>query len=266
MSDCQKNQERLSAFLGGEITDDAEARMKEHLERCPKCRKDMDDIQRIMAGAEALHKDIEKARDTVDWEALARRITDAAFARKEKASPESKAAPFWKVLFEPKWRPVFAGVLAGILLGSVATFLLLKPGLFHPTSRPVYSASSDFIDRVELQLAKRETLDYLEKSQYLILDFVQSPPGRARLLSQDLAAQWARDMLSRKRYINQHLDKMQMAKAREICNQIELLFLELSQISDEISAEEIGKIQKFIDQKQILLKIQLIKKELESEV
>jgi hypothetical protein len=53
-----------------------------------------------------------------------------------------------------------------------------------------------------------------------------------------------------------------MLKAKMICDQIELLFYELSQISAKLSTEEIEKIQKFIGERQILLKIDLLKKEL----
>jgi hypothetical protein len=74
-------------------------------------------------------------------------------------------------------------------------------------------------------------------------------------------------MLAKKRFLNQQLDKGEMAKAREICDQIEILFLELSQMSDELSAEETAKIKEFVEQKQLLLKIKLLRKELkESEV
>jgi hypothetical protein len=56
---------------------------------------------------------------------------------------------------------------------------------------------------------------------------------------------------------------MQLARAREVCNQIEFLFLELSQISDELTAEETARIKDFVEQKQLLLKIKLLKKELQ---
>ena len=41
-----------------------------------------------------------------------------------------------------------------------------------------------------------------------------------------------------------------------------MLFLELSQINEAVSAEEAAKIRKFVEDKQILLKIRLLKKEL----
>ena len=54
-----------------------------------------------------------------------------------------------------------------------------------------------------------------------------------------------------------------MAKAKAICDQIEFLFYELTQISVQLSEEEISKIQNMIEEKKLLLKIKLLKKELE---
>jgi len=267
MSDCQKIQGCLAAFLDGELNGNDEVHMKKHLDDCPECRRSLEDMRRILDGADAVREDIQKVMDTVDWDALPRQIAESAFAGKGRAPRVSRASSFWQALVQPRFRPVYAGLLAGIVVGAVGMFFALKPQIFRPAAGPKYSASSDFIDRVELQLAKRETLDYLDKSQYLILDFIQSPPGRARLSQKDLSPQRARDMLSKKRYINQQLDKMQLARAREVCNQIEFLFLELSQISDELTAEEAARIKDFVEQKQLLLKIELLKKELqESEV
>jgi len=263
MSDCQKIQGCLAAFLDGELNGNDEVHMKKHLDDCPECRRSLEDMRRILDGADAVREDIQKVMDTVDWDALPRQIAEAAFAGKGRAPRVSRASSFWQALVQPRFRPVYAGLLAGIVVGAVGMFFALKPQIFRPAAGPKYSASSDFIDRVELQLAKRETLDFLDKSQSLILDFVQSEPGQASVLQRDLTSQRMRDMLSKKRYINPQLDKMQLVKAREICNQIETLFFELSQISDELSAEEAARIKDFVEKKQLLLKIKLLKKEIQ---
>jgi len=58
-----------------------------------------------------------------------------------------------------------------------------------------------------------------------------------------------------------------MAKAKVLCDQIEQLFLDLSQISQELSAAELAKLQMLIQERKLVMKIKLVKKELqESEV
>ncbi len=53
-----------------------------------------------------------------------------------------------------------------------------------------------------------------------------------------------------------------MAKARNLCDQIERMFVELSLISEEISAEEAARIQRYIEEKNLLLRIKLLRGEL----
>ncbi len=264
MSDCRSFPNDLAAYMNGDLSVDSVQVFKEHLAMCPKCKNEFEDIQKILDGADALHDDIKKVMDTIDWDALPGRITSAVFEKARAGRLSSGARSFWDAIFQPRWRPVYAGVTAGLVLGVILTLAFLKPGLLRTPPGATYYASNEFIDRVELQMAKRDTLDYLERSEYLILDFIQSPPGKAQILRQNQTVGQAKDLLSKKRYINQQLDRIQMAKAKDICNQIELLFLELSQISDSLAAEEIIKIQKLVEDKQLLLKIKLLKKEIEN--
>ncbi len=57
-----------------------------------------------------------------------------------------------------------------------------------------------------------------------------------------------------------------MAKAKAICDQIETLFFELSQFDGELAAAELGRIRGYVEERQLLLKINLVKKELQSGV
>jgi len=263
MSDCRSVRKDLAAYIGGGLSPDAAAGIKEHLAMCAKCKNEFESIQKIIDGADALHSDIRKVMETIDWEALPGRIAQSVF-EKQRAPRRAAGVPtIWGALVQPRWRPVYAGVAAGLVLGVILTLIFLRPGAFRPAAGAKYYASNEYIDRVELQMARRDTLDYLEKSQVLILDFVQSSPEKARLLPREQAGLKAQDLLSKKRYLNAQLDRMQMAKAKDICNQIDLLFLELSQISEELTVGEIAKIQKLVDEKQLLLKIKLLKKEIE---
>jgi hypothetical protein len=128
-----------------------------------------------------------------------------------------------------------------------------------------YYASGEFLDRAELEMARRETVDYLEKSQYVLLDFFGTPSGQAGARPAASVAQ-ARELLSKKKYLNRELERFQMAKAKAICDQIEMLFLELAQLSDELPEAELAKVRNLMQDRQLLLKISLVKKELQNGV
>jgi len=76
----------------------------------------------------------------------------------------------------------------------------------------------------------------------------------------------ARELLSKKKYLNRELDKFQMAKAKAVCDQIEMLFLELAQISGNLPEAELAKIRDLVEERQLFLKINLVKKELQNGV
>lgn len=223
---------------------------------CPDCRKQWEEAEAILRGAAALKDDVRKAMNTVDWDALPGRIADRAFARPVRERIRTAFPSFG-------WKPIFAGALGGLLIGaSIMYFALRTPHPVRPEALGIH-ASGEFLDRAELSVAKRETIDYLEKSQAMLLDFVQaSPEDAGRLLTNESAVRRTADLLSKKRLVDAHLDEASMAKARKICDQIERLFVELSRISEEITAEEAARIQRYVEEKNLLLRIMLLRGEL----
>jgi len=255
-------QQRLVEYLSGEIDPGERELLMTHLKDCPSCQAEEVRLKKLLDAASAQKHDVDRAMDTVDWEKLALRIADAAEGRAQaalRARPE-KRRPVFAWLF----RPAMAYLLAGLFIGGLAMFGVFKAGWLNPSARPAYVASVDFLDKAELELARRETLNYLERSQYLLLDFAQTPPDKAGAVwHKEFSSQQAADLVSSKRFINPQLDKIPMAKAREICDQIEVLFLELSQMSGRLSETQWKDIQDRVEQSQLLLKINLVKKELQ---
>lgn len=264
MKDCKRIGKNMVAFLYGELEESEKDRLVSHIESCAACRNEIEQFERIQKGADVMNNDIEKAMATIDWESLPARIADKVAEKEVPIVRESRRTGSWKVLFQPGFRPVYAGVLLGIVVGSLVTFLIFRSQPFQKQENGRIVVPEGFYDMMELEMARRETIDYLDKSEYLLLDFVQSSPERsAEFWRSDIASQRARDLLSKKTYIDQQLDKLQLAKAKAICDQIELLFFELMQISEKLSTEELMKIQGLIEEKQLLLKIKLVKKDLE---
>ncbi len=260
-------QTELAAYLYGELPADRSGEIEAHLESCSVCRLEMNTIKKVFNGADTLNPDMENAAQRVDWDSLPDRITDWVFNQKGKGQVRNRPRlrVFW--LHSPI-RSVYAALILGVCLGAVLTLLVIRP------PRPAESAAGDLIvstlalESMDIEVARRTTLDYLDRSQYLLLDLMQSSPDKAADFWQSaFGNQQARSLLSKKKYIDQQLDNFQMVKAKALCDQIEMLFLELSQISHELSSAELSKLQSLIEERQLILKIKLVKKELqESEV
>jgi len=264
MMDCKKIKKDLVAFLYGELREGEKELIKAHLDDCPDCKKELQHMKEVIKGADSLQEDIERTMASVDWEELPSRITETVFAKEAPLPRESWLAGMARFFFQPKLRPVYAALLIGVLLGSLITVMVLRAPLPRERETGEFLVSRDFLENVELEMARRETLNYLEESQFLLLDFIQSTSEKsAEFWQSEFVSQKARGLLARKKYISPQLDKFKMAKAKAICDQIEFLFYELIQISAQLSEEEISKIQNMIGEKKLLLKIKLLKKELE---
>jgi hypothetical protein len=262
MKTNHEDRKRLVDYLSGELDPGEAEAVMAHRKDCPPCRAEEARLKKILDAVSARRTDAERVMAAIDWDKLALRIADVA---------ESKASAFpAKTVTRPGYfgwllRPALAYLLIGLLIGGLAMFGVFRAGLLTPSSRGGYIASRDFLDRTELELARRETVNYLEQSQYLLLDFAQAPPDKAgRVWEKGFPSQQAADLISRKKYINAQLDKIPMSKAREICDQIEALFLELGQIGGRLNEAQWQEIQGRVEQSQLLLKIQLVKKELQS--
>jgi hypothetical protein len=264
MKDCKRTTRNLVAFLYGELDETEKQRTEEHLKKCQMCNKELQELKELYETADLLNPDMEEAMESVDWESLPVRIAGDVFDQEFPQDRRKRRAGLWPLLFQPRLRPAYVGLLLGIIFGAAATFLIFQSSPIQVAEDGRIIAPQGFYEMMELEMARRETIDYLDRSEYLLLDFVQSAPEKSvEFWQSDYASQRTMDLLSKKKYIDPQLDKIKLAKAKVICDQIEFLFFELMQISDELSAEELKKIQSFIQERQLLLKIKLVRKELQ---
>ena len=264
MKDCKRTNRNLVAYLYGELGRIEKNRLESHLKTCQGCKEEFLELEKIYQMADALNEDMEMASASVDWENLPARIADEVFGGEQTRIRRPRRAGFWMLLFQPRFRLAYAGLLLGIIVGAAATFLIFRSPPLQIAEDGRIIAPQGFFEMMELEMARRETIDYLDRSEYLLLDFVQSSPEESvEFWQSDVASQRAKDLLSKKKYIDLQLDKIKLAKAKLICDQIELLFFELMQISDELSVEELEKIQRLIQERQLLMKIKLVRKELQ---
>ena len=263
MKTCRGFDDDLAAALAGDPG--ADERLETHAEACPRCRTEIGAYRRLLAETKAAADEARMVARTVDWDALAVRTTERAFAAA--AGEERRAARRGFPAAGLAWRPVFAGLLAGLAVGAAAMYLVLRaPGPGRSEARvEAFHASPEFLENAEHEIARRATLDYLKQSQFILLDFVESGDsgtgGRPVL-----DARRARDLLAKKRYLNAQLETSRMSQAKAICDQIELLFLELAGLNEELPAAELDRVRRLIGEHGLLLKIALVRKELESEV
>ena len=225
MNTCKRVVKELVAYLSGELDDRNTQAVEIHLKKCPSCRRELEEFRTVVEAADVLGSDLRLDLGDIDFENLSERITAVAFSRDNSRRRADRRVRF----FSPQWRPVLAGVLAGLFIGTGLTILVFQTGNRGIREGAEYAVNPAFLERAEYEMARRETIDYLDQSANLLLDFVQvSSPGKTELLQPALSSERARDLMSKKKYLNPQLEKYRLAKAKAICDQIELLFYELA--------------------------------------
>lgn len=264
MKDCKKTYRNLVAFLYGELGEHEKEHAEAHIKTCPKCTDELRRLREVYDAADTLNPDIEEAMESVDWENLPARIADGVFSESPSRVRRPRRTSLWPVLLQPRFRFAYVGLIFGIIIGAVITFMMFRPPALQVAADGRIIVPQGFYDKMELEMARRDTIDYLDKSEYLLLDFIQSSPEKSiEFWQSEYASLTASELLSKKKYIDTQLDNFNLAKAKVICDQIELLFFELTQISEELSVDELRKIQQLIEERQLLLKIKLVRKELQ---
>ena len=261
MKNCRYYRQDWLAYLLGELDSNRQKMMAEHLTRCQRCQKELNEIKDAIGRTEEWKSEVGKTMADIDWDRLQVAIADNVFRQKESQSAAGRAA----ALKHRRWQPALAGLVAGLLLGMFFSYLFLRPEKWPESSSSGNSKvnlPAGFVQRVDLALAQRETLDYLERSQYLLLELLQakSPDQASALLTKDRKQK----LLTEKKYLNNQLEEVKLAKAKMLCDQIEMLFLELIQLSPEMSEAELQSLREIIEGHQLLLKINLVKKELQT--
>jgi Putative zinc-finger len=265
MNKCRRVGKNLAAYLGGEMSDRGREDIRHHIETCPACADEARAVEKLLEGADSLGRDMKDALAGIDWDVQAEKIVSAVWRDNIRTQKEPRHERRW--LFGVRFQPALAGLLLGILVGAGAMFVAYRSGAFRKPPAEAFFASSEFLGRVDQEMARRETLDYLEKSQYVLLELAQSQTESGDCRLSEAAAREARELLSKKKYLNPQLEKARMAKAKAICDQIEILFYELAQVSEGLTPGQCRGIQNRIEGKNMLLRIKLLKKELqESEV
>ncbi len=265
MKGCRGVKRDLAAYWGGEMSERDRENVKRHLDACPACAKEFTALERILESADSLGREMKSVLSGIDWDVQAEKIVAAVWDDSVRPRKEPERARFWKAA--PRLRPVLAGLLLGVMVGGVGMFVAYRGGLFEKSKSEALFASREFLDRVDQEMARRETMNYLDKSQYVLLELAQTQTGSGDCRLTDAAARETKELLAKKKYLNPQLEKIRMAKAKEICDQIEMLFYELAQVSENLTPAQCRGIQNMIEEKNILLKIKLLKKELqESEV
>lgn len=252
---CSFGQKYLLAYFLQELSEDKSIKMEIHLGTCRECQEKLALLKAIKETSQEIKGEIEREVARIDWEEVAKTIgqrIDQMPARQERG--------IWSWSSWLRW-PAVASVLLGLLFGFLSYHYLLRPRWKPEKEKDVvYHIPNSFLEKIDEEMAMREVLDYLEKSHLIFLAMKQATEGdwsKAMVPSKKI-----KDLLRQKKYFSPHLDSFRLAKAKQILEEIDSLLFELALIAEGTDPQENRKIARLIEEKQLLLKIQLLQQEL----
>lgn len=256
--ECSMSRRYLVRYYLGDLDSRLAEAMDKHLKDCRRCQRELQILKSVVLTAEEMRQDLIKEAETVDWEAFSQRVGQKV--REIEFSKDYPQRLPEKRFFQP-WRLAIAAAGAGLLGGLAIAFLLIRPAI--GPQRASYQVSSSFLERVDEEVARRAILDYLEKSRMILLSLRQSgeQPEQAGFILPP--QEKLRQLLNEKKYLSPQLETFRLTKARAILDEIEALLLELALIQDGSSSQETKQISRLIEERRLLLKIQLLRQELE---
>jgi hypothetical protein len=255
MSDCKSIQELLVLYSENELDSAQRAAVDRHLPGCPGCREELESIGHVRE----LLDDPELFGPKPDyaWQmlpsSLAARVKDAPAAGQ--VFPVRQSSLAWSLAMAATF------VLSvGLVWLSHLKTPAPQPVAVHDVAAPGNDA---FLKRIQTAYAREETSRYLVECQDLLLNVVRAEQNcMGDRYDVSLEVERARELLRRKRLLDRELDAPEVARARDLCNDLESFLVHLSTAQQCETSIGLQHMESFIERQQLLLRINVLQSEL----
>jgi Putative zinc-finger len=250
MNDCEGVRDLLVLHAEGGLSPEDNRRVDDHIRVCPLCRAEAAKIDTVTSWLK--DPDLFMTHDYA-WHSLA--PTLAARARELNTGwiPSNLPSLMWA-----------ACVAASLLLGCGLIWMLHRPAPAPPPlAHKAGSGNEAFLRQIESVHAREATARYLAECEVLLLNIVgaeKNCEGEKHDVSAEVAR--ARELLQRKHILDVELRAPEVARAKNLCDQLETFLVNLSLSERCETSEGIHTMERFIEREQLLLRIDLLQAEL----
>jgi len=258
-SGCQAARDRLPLHFYDQVEVSERRPLEEHLQTCPHCARAWQETRDVLGAIDA--GAAFPREGMVDWPEFARATVARARAG------ESLGAP-------PRARPQSAFLWGGLLAAAAALCVAVGLGIRRQPAVPVAGPSAPGDPAVspeaarflQQSLARQGAARYLRDSRSLLVGLVNAPVRCRRSdgsLDIALEKERARDLLRRKNLYLDALSAPRDQRLAQLMRQLETVLLQVSSLDDCAAAQQIHDLRTEIERRQILLRIDLISREVE---
>ncbi|MBI1950693.1 MAG: hypothetical protein HYS34_04935 [Acidobacteria bacterium] len=272
---CGSTRRALPLRYYAALSDDETAALLLHLSSCGSCASEWESLRQALDAAEPAIV-FPRERD-VDWDGFAR----ATVARARTAAmsgidgSRSDAPPAWPgrpflalVPAAARWAALAAAaaVAALVLYGwpprEAGTARVHPPPASGPSAESVRESAAV----IESRLARRGAARYLTDSRVLLLNLVQAP-ARCRRADGEFDITFekekSRELLRRKNLHEGDLDSLRDRRLADLVGQLEAVLIQVASLEDCASARQLHELREQVEKRQILLRIDLMTREMQ---
>jgi hypothetical protein len=255
MNDCDSVKDHLVLHAEGQLPAEQRILVENHLASCARCREEVADIGKILSWL--ADPELFAPPEDYSWELLPRRLAERVLAA---------ASPARKRLSD---RPGLTGWALGLAAAFSLAFGLvwLARRQTSEPAAPVVQVEAPgneaFLRRIQSAHAREMTAQYLGECEDLLLNVM-----RAEKSCQDdkydvsLEVNQARDLLRRKRLLDPDLRTPEVARAKDLCDELENFLIGLSTSEKCENPSNLHRLEQFIKKEQLLLRINVLQAEL----
>ena len=244
---------RVSLLAAGALEPNEEPAVRAHLERCPRCRAELDELRALVeaAAADPLRAAEPELPLPVLVELVERRVEQAL------ASPRAERAWRWGLGLP-------AAALATLLVALVVPRVVPRLVEGPPPTPAALEVGADSVARLERTLAREQTARYLGEARQVLVGVAAAPPLCRRGGQEwDVAeeARRSRELLERRAALTD-LAGEHAPSAGRVLNDVEGLLREVAAMEDCSRTEELRAIQARLSERRLLMKLELVEREL----
>jgi hypothetical protein len=245
MKQCNKVQELLHLYIINELDAEKSEAVSKHLRNCKECSLIFEEFKIITDTLADELLNAEQEFNSVEWDYERIKFKNSI-----------------KSLNKTKTTFLFFRFLTNTLFASLLfiTVFLLMPVFKNSVGKKIV-VKHDTINKMENQLNRGDIIKSLDKGSIIISEFMKEC-NTLDDYNKAFREYQINKLLEQNRYIIGRIRTDNLSSAKKMISKINYLLYEISSLKKNGNCSDIKPIQDFVKEKQLLLKIKLIKDEL----
>ncbi len=258
MASCKKIKKLIYLDSLEMLSKRARAKMEKHLKSCLECRF-------VQKEAQALASNISSdtlfpSEKEINWESFMDRVYKKIHV---KLKEEERGVPLFRSYLSKRHLALLAPMAIVLILAFLFIFIGLQKEPIGPVPPHVASFSENMERRLELEMAKQATADYLREGREVLLNLAGIPiPCNGEKIDITTEKQRIEKILQKKNYISEYLEEPELQRAASLCGEVETLLLDASSMKSCTNRRELQDLEETILGRNLLMKIDIITGEL----